>query len=638
MPLLFRLVSRQGTRQVSRLASLSCFLLAISPAILAQQPAADDASHPGRQLYIEACASCHGNPEVPRAHSFDTLRMMNSQTLTLALTEGIMSAQGAMLSPVAREQVIAYLARPDGTDAWIASMLCTAEQRQVDLQQTVSFAGFGVDQNNSRHLTAAAAGLNTAAMSELELAWSIGFPDTTNLRAAPVVVGDTLFTIAGDTGHILALDIHSGCAKWDYASANPIRASLSYGELGTSGLMALVFGDTRGNVQAINAETGNEIWIRDGRASNNGGRVSGSVILHEDRIIVPISDSGVGAAANPAFECCIGHGAVTVLSAVTGDKLWEYHTMPAATYTGEVNSIGTRLRGPSGAPVWATPTVDAKRGLVYIATGENTSHPATDTSDAIIALDLDTGAVKWLFQALPNDVWNMACGRRSGPNCPDQQESVLKDYDFGGPAILVERADGDVLLAGQKSGDLWALNPDDGSVLWNQRIGDGSALGGNHWGITTDGERAFLPINDPGVARPGFTPRPGMYSFFVGSGESSWDYPLRADCSDGRDARVLQCDSRFGFSATPLLIDGALVSGGLDGRLFVFDSDTGEVLFQFDTAQEFETVNGVPAKGGAIDAHAIAAGSGMIFVGSGYGSFGQTPGNVLLAFKPRARQ
>lgn len=635
MSLLSRHVLEQRNRQVSRLASLTCLLI-FSPAVFAQQPAADDASHPGRQLYIEACASCHGNPEVPRAHSFDTLRMMNSQTLTLALTEGIMSAQGATLSPAQREQVIAYLARPDGTDAWIAGMLCTDDQRRVNLQQAASFAGFGVDQNNSRHLSAAAAGLNTEDMSGLELAWSIGFPDTTTMRAAPVVVGDTLFTVAGDTGHILALDIRSGCVKWDYASPNPIRASLSYGELGNSGQMALVFGDTRGNVQAIDAESGNAIWIRDGRASNNGGRVSGSVILHADRVIVPISDSGVGAAANPEFECCIGHGAVTVLSAITGDKLWEYHTMPAATYTGEVNSIGTRLRGPSGAPVWATPTVDARRGLVYIATGENTSHPATDTSDAIIALDLATGVVKWLFQALPNDVWNMACGRRAGPNCPDQQESILKDYDFGGPAILVERAEGDVLLAGQKSGDLWALNPDDGSVLWNQRIGDGSALGGNHWGISTDGERVFLPINDPGVARPGFTPRPGMYSFFVGSGESSWDYPLRADCGDGRDARVLQCDSRFGFSATPLLIDGALVSGSLDGRLFVFDSDNGEILFQFDTARDFDTVNNIAAKGGAIDAHAIAAGSGMLFVGSGYGSFGQTPGNVLLAFKPRA--
>lgn len=619
-----------------RIAGLACLLLATCSSVMAQQPTADAVSHPGRQIYQQACATCHGNPDMPRAHSFETLRMMNTQTLTLALTEGIMSAQGASLSPAQRAQVIEYLARPDGTDAWLASMRCAADRRQINLQPAAAFSGFGVDANNSRFLTSAAAGLNNADMSRLELAWSIAFPDTTTMRAAPVIVGNTLFTIAGDTGHILALDIQSGCVQWDYASPNPIRASLSYGELGNSGQMALVFGDTRGNVQAINAESGQSIWIKDGRASTNGGRVSGSVILHEDKIIVPISDSGVGAGADPTFECCIGHGAVTALNAVTGDKLWEYHTMPAATYTGAVNSAGVKLRGPSGAPVWATPTVDGQRGLVYIATGENTSHPATDTSDAIIALDLETGSVRWLFQALANDVWNMACGRRAGPNCPDQQVSALKDYDFGGPAVLVERAGGDVLLAGQKSGDLWALNPDTGAVLWHQRIGDGTALGGNHWGITTDGERVYLPINDPGVARPGFNPRPGMYSFFVGNGESSWTYPLQADCGNGRDARVLRCDSRFGFSATPLMIDGALVSGGLDGRLFIFDSDTGSVLFQFDTAQEFVTSNGIPGKGGAIDAHAIAAGSGMLFVGSGYGSFGQTPGNVLLAFKPRA--
>lgn len=478
-----------------RFISAFCLLLTTSFGAYGQQPAADDASHPGQQIYQQACATCHGNPEVSRAHSFDTLRMMNAQTLTLALTEGLMSAQGASLSQAQRAQLIEYLARPDGA----------------------------------------------ADMSRLELAWSVAFPDTTTLRAAPV--------IAGDTGHLLAMDISSGCVKWDYASPNPIRASLSYGELGDSGQMALVFGDTRGNVQAIAAESGAVIWIKDGRASDNGGRVSGSVILHEDKIIVPISDSGVGAGANATFECCIGHGAVTALDAISGYKLWEYHTMPAATYTGEISSNGTLLRVPSGAPVWAQLRSMGKRGLIYIATSENTSHPATNTSDAIIALDLETGEQRWLFQALVQDVWNMACGRNSGPNCPNQQESVLKDYDFGGPAILVERAEGDILLAGQKSGDLWALNPDTGEIIWNQRIGDSSALGGNHWGVTTDGERVYLPINDPGVAREGFTPRPGMYSFFVGSGESSWTYPLRADCDNGRDALVLECVSRFGLSA-----------------------------------------------------------------------------------------
>ena len=233
-----------------------------------------------------------------------------------------------------------------------------------------------------------------------------------------------------------------------------------------------------------------------------------------------------------------------------------------------------------------------------------------------------------------HDVWNTGCGRVQGPNCPNQAPSTLADKDFGGSAVLLEREEGDILLAGQKSGDLWALNPATGALLWNQRIGTGTALGGNHWGIATDGERVFHPINDPGGARGTYVPQPGMYSFFVGTGEPSWNFKVEADCSNRSD-RLSGCETRNGLSATPLLIDGALVSAGVDGRLYIFDKENGDILFQYDTVREYETVNGVPGFGGAIDSHSIAAGGGMLFIGSGYGRVGGTPGNVLLAFSPK---
>ena len=602
--------------------------------VLAQN--AGDPNHPGRAVYEQNCATCHGNPEVPRAHAFAVLRMMNAEALGFALTEGLMSAQGSTLSSEETSQLIGYLANENGAEAWVASMMCAEDKRTVDLDQTLALTHFGGDVNNSRSVSAQSSGLQKSDMANLELAWSIGFPQVTGLRASPVIIGTTIFYAVQSTKKVLAIDTQSGCVKWAYESPNPMRASLTYGVIGENNQAAILFGDARGFVQAIDAKTGEGIWVKDAKASNNGGRISGAIVLHEDKIIVPISDSGVGAGANPNFECCIGHGAVTALDAASGEKLWEYHTVRDATYTGEVNSVGAKLRGPSGAPIWSTPTVDAKRGFVYVTTGENTSYPATDTSDAIIALDLETGEQKWLFQALPNDVWNMACGRRNGANCPSQGNSILKDYDFGGPAILVERDnEPSVLLAGQKSGDLWAINPDNGEVIWNQRIGDGSALGGNHWGIATDGVRVFHPINDP-IPAPGSTPMPGMYSFFIGTGEPSWSFPLSPDCDNGRAERVSGCEFRYGLSATPLVVDGAIISAGLDGRVFIFDGDNGEVLFQFDSAIEFDTVNGIAGKGGSVDAHSIAAGAGMVFIGSGYGSFGQTPGNVLLAFKPKS--
>jgi polyvinyl alcohol dehydrogenase (cytochrome) len=512
---------------------------------------------------------------------------------------------------------------------WVEATMCAADNRAVILEQAPSFTYTQSDGNNSRHLDAAQAGLTTADLSNLELAWAVAFPETSGMRAAPVIIGSTIFYSATDSGRVFAFDINSGCAKWVYESGTRLRSSLAYDEVDGMGLLA--FSDGNGMIHAVNAENGEQHWVESGQASNNQGMLTGSPVIHEDKIIVPVSGSGVITAANPNFECCENHGAVVALDVRTGDKLWEYHTMPAAEYTGQVSSSGVKQRGPSGAPIWTTPTIDVARNQVVVTTGENTSHPTTNTSDAIIALDLETGEANWVFQALENDMWNFACSAR-GPNCIILDDTNSVDFDFGGPAILVETDERELLIAGQKSGDLWALDPETGGLVWNQRVGEGTALGGNHWGIATDSERAFMTINDPGGMNG--NSRPGLYSYFVGTGEPSWFYEVQPECNDERSDRLRRCEGLYGFSATPLSVDGAVITGGLDGRLFVFNSDTGEILFQYDTVTDYETVNGVEGYGGSIDSHSIAAGSGMVFIGSGYGQFQQVAGNVLLAFKP----
>ena len=514
-------------------------------------------------------------------------------------------------------------------DDWVADAMCEVDNRVIKLEQAPSFTFTQSDGNNPRHLEAAQAGLSTADLSNLELAWVVAFPDTSGLRAAPVIIGSTIFYSATDSGRVFALDTNSGCAKWVYEADSRLRSSLAYSEI--DDLRMLVFTDSGGMVHTVDAKTGELIWIASGQASNNQGMLTGTPVIHEDKIIVPVSGSGVITGGNPNYECCENHGAVTALNVHTGEKLWEYHTMPAAEYTGQLSSTGVKQRGPSGAPIWTTPTIDAKRGQVYVTTGENTSHPTTNTSDAIIALDIETGEANWVFQALENDMWNFGCSAR-GPNCIILEDTNSVDFDFGGPAILVGTDEGELLIAGQKSGDLWALNPETGALVWNQRVGEGTALGGNHWGIATDSERAFMTINDPGGMNG--NSRPGLYSYFVGTGEPSWFYEAQPECNDRRSERLRRCESLYGFSATPLSVDGAVITGGLDGRLFVFNSGSGELIFQYDTVKDYETVNGVEGYGGSIDSHSIAAGSGMVFVGSGYGQFRQVPGNVLLAFKP----
>jgi len=514
-------------------------------------------------------------------------------------------------------------------DNWVADTMCAVDNRAINLEHAPSFTFTQSDGNNPRHLEAAQAGLSTADLSNLELAWVVAFPDTSGLRAAPVIIGSTIFYSATDSGRVFALDTNSGCAKWVYEADSRLRSSLAYSEI--DDLRLLVFTDSGGMVHTIDAKTGELIWVASGQASNNQGMLTGTPVIHEDKIIVPVSGSGVITGGNPNYECCENHGAVTALNVRTGEKLWEYHTMPAAEYTGQLSSTGVKQRGPSGAPIWTTPTIDAKRAQVYVTTGENTSHPTTNTSDAIIALDIETGEANWVFQALENDMWNFGCSAR-GPNCIILEDTNSVDFDFGGPAILVGTDEGELLIAGQKSGDLWALNPETGALVWNQRVGEGTALGGNHWGIATDSERAFMTINDPGGMNG--NSRPGLYSYFVGTGEPSWFYEAQPECNDRRSERLRRCESLYGFSATPLSVDGAVITGGLDGRLFVFNSGSGELIFQYDTVKDYETVNGVEGYGGSIDSHSIAAGSGMVFVGSGYGQFRQVPGNVLLAFKP----
>lgn len=513
---------------------------------------------------------------------------------------------------------------------WVAASLCEIDSRDVDLSQAPSFTFTGADGNNPRHLNSAQAGLRTADFPNLELAWSIAFPDTSSMRAAPVIVGSTVFYSATDAGRVVALDTETGCAKWVYEAGTRLRSSMAYDS--QDGAATLVFGDQRGMVYSLNAATGEANWVASGQATDNQAMITGTPVIVDDKIIVPLSGSGVIAGGNPKYECCDNHGAVTALSLASGEKLWEYHTMPSAEYNGMVSSTGVKQRGPSGAPIWTTPTIDAKRGQVIVTTGENTSHPTTGTSDAIIALDLETGAENWVFQALENDMWNFSCSAK-GPNCIILADTNSVDFDFGGPAILVESGGKELLVAGQKSGDLWALDPATGTVVWNQRVGEGTALGGNHWGIATDFERAFMTINDPAnIIENGFA---GLYSFFLGSGEPSWSYKVSPECNEQRSDRLRRCETLFGFSATPLSVDGAVITAGLDGRLFVFDSQTGEQLFKYDTVKDYDTVNGVEGYGGSIDSHSIAAGAGMVFVGSGYGSFGQVSGNVLLAFKPK---
>ena len=628
---------------VSSAAAVAVMLGGLAVGNLAQAQATDEAPHPGKAVYDEFCAACHNAPPAgDRAPPVASLRRTNGQVLMAALTTGVMKPIGDGLDRRQLRDVVAYLAPPEppvGT-AWFDNTMCAADRRGIDLSARPSQVGFGVDTDNSRAMTAAQAGLTGKAAANLEVAWAFAMPKTSGIRGQGVVVGSTLFYSASQAGYLLALDTRSGCVKWATAMPSNQRASLAYGRLGPKGVMGLVGGDASGHLTAFDAATGKVVWRVDPRHDKQVP-ISGTPLFAGDKILVPISAADVGLAMRTSYACCKTHGAIVAVSAKDGKPLWTWHTMPDAKPLGRKNAIGTEMFGPSGAPIWSSPSVDLKKGVVYTATGEANSPPDTGISDALVALDLATGKQKWVFQALANDIWHMGCpvgppaaGTKVNPNCFFAGDGgVLKDHDFGAGPVIWRGKGREYILGGQKSGDVWALDAATGKLVWRQTFGKGTTLGGVHWGIATDGVRVFAPIADPNVPAP--VNAAGLYAIDIASGKVAWSWKATPDCANGRQTRVPICAGKFGLSAAPLVVDGAVIAGGLDGRLYVFDARSGKLLATHDTAVAFDTVNKIKGAGGTIDAAGPFAGDGMIFVGSGYSSFGQVGGNVLVAYRAK---
>jgi len=662
-------------------------------------PQVEAAVHPGQTAYGRYCAACHDNGAATGAPGTDAVRNLSRANIRYSLEYGYMRETAKDVPKADIERIIEWLPR-DPTDAgsWTANAACPANKRTVKISGAPRTAtNFGLGLNNNRAQTAAQTGLSKAQMKDLELAWTIAFPQTATMRSQPVVIGKTIFIAATDSGHIYALDTESGCLKWSYTSDMTLRSSLAFAEPSRSSPAMIIAGDAAGRVHAVNAANGRKVWVTDIKLTDVN-RITGAPNVHDGKVYVPLSAIEVNYAGPDGYGCCIGQGAVVALDLATGKNLWIGRTMEPAKPT-QKGRTGTQQWGPSGAIIWSTPIVDTRRKLIYAGTGENTSWPATPTSDAIIAYDMATGATKWVFQATKADIWNYACGRR-GANCDWPGEYQSPDHDFGGTSILITRKDKtDLIIAPQKSGVVWALNPDTGALVWSNKIGRGSAGGGVRWGIAFDGELIFAPQNDP--ATPSENPNwgPGMHALDAMTGEVVWSYkPNNRDCGatlpaavatrpppEWRIQRVVapvlppartpaaqaagrsgtgaappatagrapaapqQAASegggraggaaarcRLGMSPAPIIVDGAVVTGTSQGMLRIFDNKTGAVLFEYQTNRPYpQTVNGVPGQGGGLDAAPYVAADGTLFVQSGYARFGEPPGNVLLAFRPK---
>lgn len=572
----------------------------------------------GKKIFITNCAVCHRDTTGYLAPGYTILSGMTARAVFAALDNGKMRQQGSLLSENERKAVAEWLTNSKLISATIPENAYIPFALKQN--RTYDYSGWGGNIAGTGHRNAALAGINSSNINSLKLKWVFSFPDATTVRSKPAVVGDWLI-VGSQFGDLYAINRKTGKPGWHFAANAAIRGAIVVQKHGDSTIA--FFADFSTNVYAINLKTGKLLWNK--RAGfEPQSAVTGSVAVNGGKVFVPITSIEVSSAVNGEYNCCFSSGGLVALNEKTGNEIWKHRviTEPAGEKGKKKN--GKPFYGPSGAPVWCSPTIDAKRGLVYIGTGENYSRPTTNSSDAIQAIDMNTGTLIWNFQATSDDAYNVACPVFI--NCPEKSGP---DLDFGMAPILTKRQDGkDILIAGQKSGVVFALSPDGGKLIWQTRIGKGGMLGGIHWGMATDGKYVYATNSDNNVGidkrDSSRKPSPGIFALDLFSGKVIWNTP--APACENKDCLSFN-------SAAPAVIPGIVFAGSLDGHIRAYSSKDGKILWDYNTARNYETTNGIKSKGGSIDGPAPVVADGMLYVNSGYGMFGEMGGNVLLAFE-----
>jgi polyvinyl alcohol dehydrogenase (cytochrome) len=591
------------------------------------------AEHPGEPLFKLYCASCHLG-QVAKAPHLMFLQMMAPDAIYGALDVGIMRSHAEKLSQEQKQQVATYLGG-DHPLSTLRAPQCTGDAAKFDASRKPSASGWGLTPENTRHIRADDAQITAADLPRLELKWAFAFPNAQRARSQPAIAYGAVY-IGSQDGTVYALDEETGCVRWTFRAPAEVRTAVIVESPSAAGKHAgsplVFFGDLLARVYAVDAFTGQLRWSYKADDHPNA-TITGAPSLHDGTLYVPVSSLEVTSAADPAYECCTFRGSVLALDARTGTSRWKAFTIPTAPREVGRTRVGTRILAPSGAPVWNSPAIDAPRGMLYVGTGENYSSPANDTSDALIAFRLQDGAMVWHAQKTANDAWNVACMLPDNPNCPKENGP---DVDFGASTIVLRDAKrGDLLLAGQKSGWVYGVNPDArGKIVWSSKVGRGGIQGGVHFGMATDGQRLFVPISDMKDEHDGrkhdAPSRAGIYALDPRTGTELWAAPADDTCA-GRQF----CDP--GISATVTSIPGAVLAGHMDGRLRAYDAATGKVVWEVDATQEWKTVSGEVARGGSFGGGAgPMVVNGKVFAASGYGLYFHMPGNVLLVFAPHA--
>jgi polyvinyl alcohol dehydrogenase (cytochrome) len=549
----------------------------------------------------------------PRAHARAAVAAAG---LLLGIMAAALAAPGASDEPPAAPANVAPAA-PIRT-------YCADKNTPIALG-SAEWNGWGHGSDNTRYQPEPA--IRATDVPKLALKWAFGYAGSAG-GAQPTLVDGRLF-IASAAGRIYSLDAKSACIYWTYDAAAGVHTSISIAELSAprhgapskktkmgkhkmtnahleviKAPCAALFGDDKGAVYALDAQSGALLW-KTQVESHPLARIEGST-LHLNRLYVAVGSSEAESARDPGYGCCTFRGSIAALEVATGHVEWKsYLVGEEARAVG--NASGAPRFAPAGVPAQGAPTVDVARSLLYVATGDS-ADPARPQplADAVVALGLADGKVQWSRQL-------------SSP------QAGLERLE--GPPVMRTPATGrETLLASQRSGMVYALDPEHaGEILWQLPAAAPNAPAGISPGAAADHRSLYVPLS--GLEAQPANDAGGLTAVDVKAGTRRWHIPSPTPaCSWGEATACAHAQTQ-----PVTVIPGAAFSGSMDGHLRAYSTIDGKILWDYDTAKDYRTVNQINAAGGSLQAGGAIIVNGVVYVNSGAADRGQ-PGNVLLAF------
>ena len=441
------------------------------------------------------CAACHSDPPAPRAMPRAAMAELPPEHIFNVISRGRMAIYAMQLGPERQRALAEYVSNKPwgGVPDPSAEKLVSCDSPQALQGDGAIWSGWSPDVENARLQPGEHAGLTIADLDKLELRWAFAFPGASTVGIQPAALGDRLFA-GSPAGGVYALDAKSGCALWKVPTAGAVRATPIVAPDPDSDGYVLYVADRKAWLYAIDAETGKLRW-RERQEMHPVSQITATPVLYNGVLYFSTASVEKGFSASPEYNCCTIRGSVIAVDAATGAQRWQTWLVGEPTLQ-KTGKSGLKRYGPSGVGAWSAATIDIRAGALYVTTGNAYTGPVPETSDAVVALDLETGALRWIYQGEPDDAWTLACVTPGAD--PVVTEECGPDLDFGSSAILRVLPNGKrLLLAGQKSGVMHALDPDNnGALVWKKRLSPGGVLGGIEWGFAADGQTLYVPISD----------------------------------------------------------------------------------------------------------------------------------------------